>query len=167
MINPFRNTLYLRLQPDCLHILHVESGRSLSETPALAYQHSKGRTVALAAGRAAEALRGREGVSVVNGFEHPRTLLADFGIAAQTLRLLLKQILPNGLRLVAPTLVLQPQARLEGGLTQLEIRGLAELLHGAGARRVFIWTGEELSHDELQSLHFSSERGTLHYPEPG
>lgn len=166
MRNPFHNTLYLQLQADSLRALHVESGRTFTEVPVLAYQHAKGKTVALAAGNAAQAMRGREGVSVVNGFRHPRTLLADFAVAEKTLQLLLRQLLPAGLLQAAPTVILHPREHLEGGLTQVEIRGLAELLRGAGARRAFIWSGMELTRSELEQLHFPHERGILHYPEP-
>ena len=120
----FHNTLYLRLQPDQLHALHVESGRTLVEAPLLALRHDKGGRVPLAAGKEAQALRGQDGIELANGFEHPRTLLADFGVAEKTLQLLLRKILPASLLQRAPTVILHPQALLEGGLTQVEIAGI-------------------------------------------
>jgi len=161
----FHNTLYLRLQPDQLHALHVESGRTFAEAPLLALRHDKGRRVPLAAGNEALALRGQDDIELANGFEHPRTLLADFAVAEKTLQLLLRKILPPSLLQRAPTVILHPQALLEGGLTQVEIRAFAELLRGAGARQVFIWSGEELSRTDLQTQRFPAERGTLLYPE--
>lgn len=162
----FRNTLYLRLQAEQLRILHVESGKSLAEPPELALRNDrKGRRVPLAVGNAALALQGQAGVELANGFRHPRTLLADFAVAAQTLQLLFKPFTPAGLFQVAPTVILQPLEQLEGGLTPIEIRALVELLRGAGARRVFIWTGTELQREQLESLRFPAERGMLLYPE--
>ena len=166
MLNLFRNTLYIRLQADLLRVLHVESGKTLTEPPELALRHDKGRRVPLVAGNEALALRGQEGIELANGFEHPRTLLADFGVAEKTLQLLLRKILPPSLLQRPPTVILHPQALLEGGLTQVEIRGFAELLRGAGARQVFIWSGEELSRTDLETQRFPAERGTLLYPEP-
>ncbi|HEY8329779.1 MAG TPA: hypothetical protein VIO83_00375 [Pseudomonas sp.] len=162
----FRNTLYLQLQSDKLRALHVESGRAFAEAPVLAWRSEKGRVIPLAAGNAAQVLRGRPGVTVVNGFQHPRSLLADFSVAERTLQLLFKTFIPATLFQAAPTVILHPLEHLEGGLTQVEIRGLAELLLGAGARRAFIWSGAELSRTALESLQFPAEGGTLHYPEP-
>ncbi len=165
MLNLLRNTLYLRLQADLLRALHVESGQTLSEPPLLALRSDgKGRRVPLAVGDAALALDGQPGVELVNGFRHPRTLLADFAVAEQTLRRLLKRLQPPALLRPAPTVVLQPLEQLEGGLTQVEIRALVELLRGAGARQVFIWTGKELERSELERLHFAADRGTLLWP---
>lgn len=164
MLNLFRNTLYLRLQADRLHILHVESGKTLSEPPLLAYHLDKGRQVALAVGNEARALRGHAGVELANGFQHPRTLLADYSVAEKTLQLLLRKLQPPALLCPAPTVVLQPLEQLEGGLTQVEIRALVELLRGAGARQVYLWIGEELGRDELEHLQFPAGRGTLLWP---
>lgn len=165
MRNLFRNTLYLRLQADLLRALHVESGQTLSEPPLLALRsNGKGRRVPLAVGDAALALEGQPGVELVNGFRHPRTLLADFAVAEQTLQLLLKRLQPPALLRPAPTVVLQPLERLEGGLTQIEIRALVELLRGAGARQAYLWTGRELHGHELQHLHFPESGGSLLWP---
>ncbi|MCQ4348115.1 rod shape-determining protein [Pseudomonas stutzeri] len=165
MFNLFRNTLYLRLQADLLRVLHVESGQTFSEAPLLALRHDgKGQRMPLAAGNAALALDGQPGVELVNGFRHPRSLLADFAVAEQTLQRLLKRIQPPALLRPAPTVVLQPLERLEGGLTQVEIRALIELLKGAGARQVYIWTGRELHGHELEHLHFPEAGGSLLWP---
>lgn len=165
MRNLFRNTLYLRLQADLLRALHVESGNTLSEPPLLALRHAaKGQRVQLAVGNAALALDGQPGVELVNGFRHPRSLLADFAVAEMTLQLLLKRVQPPALLRPAPTVILQPLEQLEGGLTQVEIRALVELLRGAGARQVYLWTGEELERHELERLHFPAGRGTLLHP---
>jgi len=38
---------------------------------------------------------------------------------------------------------------IEGGLSQVEERVLRELAAGAGARKVFVWVGHELSDQEV------------------
>lgn len=161
---PFRSTLYVRLTPERLSILEVESGKVLEDEPTLVLQTRDGRTEMLGVGRQAAAQAGQPGVSLVNGFRHPRTLLADFMVAEQTLRHFVQQALPRSWLKVAPVLVLHPQAMLEGGLTQVEIRALAELGHGAGARKVFVWAGPELSREELLQQRFSRAGGQLLYP---
>ena len=164
MLNLLRNTLYLRLQADRLRILHLESGKTLDEPPLLALRLDKGRQVPLAVGHEALALQGQAGVELANGFRHPRTLLADFTVAAQTLRLLLKRVQPPALLRPAPTVVLQPLEQLDGGLTQVEIRALIELLRSVGARKVYLWIGAELERSELEHLQFPAGRGTLLWP---
>lgn len=164
MLELFRNTLYLRLQADRLRLLHVESGKTLSEPPVLAWRVDKERRIPLAAGSEAMALDGQAGVELVNGFRHPRTLLADFSVAEQTLQLLLKRFQPPTLLRPGPTVVLQPLERLEGGLTPIEARAFHEILKGAGARKVFIWTGRELERHELEHLHFPNVSGGLLWP---
>lgn len=165
MFNLFRSTLYLRLQADLLRALHVESGQTFSEPPVLALRHeAKGKRVPLAVGNEALALQGQVGVELVNGFRHPRTLLADFAVAEKTLQLLLKRVQPPTLMRPAPTVVLQPLEQLEGGLTLIETRGFYELLKVGGARKVFIWTGRELQSHELEHLHFPEAGGSLLWP---
>lgn len=165
MFNLLRNTLYLRLQADLLHILHLESGRTFAEAPVLALRHdAKGQRVPLAVGNQALALDGQTGVELVNGFRHPRTLLADFAVAEKTLQLLLRKIQPRALLQRAPTVIFHPLEQLEGGLTLSETRGFYELLTVAGARKVYIWTGRELERHELEHLHFPTGSGTLLWP---
>ena len=102
--------------------------------------------------------------SIVNGFKHPRTLIADFTVAEQTLKYFLKLVLPTSPFKASPIIVIHPQAQLEGGLTQIEIRAFAELGLGAGARRVFVWDGPELTREELGELRFSRVGGKLLHP---
>jgi rod shape-determining protein MreB len=165
MRTPFRKTWYLKLTPELFSLLDVQSGMLLSEQPLLAYKTDKGRRIPLAAGNAALGCAGQAGVTLANGFRHPRTLLADFSIAAATLKLLLQKCAKPFHLQLAPTLILHPQAMLEGGLTQIEIRGLVELARSAGARKIFLWTGPELPAATLGTLDFGSARGQLLYPE--
>lgn len=165
MLTLFRNTLYLRLQADRLRALHLESDKPLDEPPVLALRNAaKGPRVPLAAGHKALALQGQAGVELANGFRHPRTLLADFAVAEQTLRRLLNRLQPPALLRPAPTVVLQPLEQLDGGLTQVEIRALVELLRSVGARKVYLWIGAELERSELEHLQFPAGRGTLLWP---
>jgi len=87
-----------------------------------------------------------------NGFDHPRTIIADFAIAEKTL-LLANQALIGKKRLTpSPIMVIHPLERVEGGLTAVERRALEELGAGAGARKVYVWDGRQLSDPEIQAL---------------
>ena len=165
MRNLLRNTYYLRMSAEQFSFLQVESGRLVSQPPLLAWRSVGHKRQPLAAGDAALAMAGQDGVSLGNGFQHPRTLLADFSIAETTLKLLLQQLAPRRWLQLPPVLILHPQTHLEGGLTQIEIRALAELALSAGAKRVYVWVGAALSPSSLARLEFPQNDGQLLYPE--
>jgi rod shape-determining protein MreB len=164
MFNLFRSTVYVRIKPDRLSVLHLESGNEYSDAPTLAIERKKNRTSVIGLGCNADGKIMATNVIMANGFKHPRTLIADFTVAEQTLQHFLKTILPKSWFAISPIVVMHPQAMLEGGLTQVEIRALAELALGAGARKVFVWQGPELSKEELRELKFSRVGGSLLHP---
>ncbi|WP_137972633.1 rod shape-determining protein [Pseudomonas sp. F(2018)] len=154
--------LYLKLRSQSISGLHLPSGMTFDEPPALALRTLKGKREAIAAGHAAMKLQGQAQVEVLNGFDHPRSLLADFAVAEKTLQLLVRQI--AGKTFLKPEVVLHPLEHLEGGLTQMELRGLYELCRGAGAKKIHLWIGRELTVEELRSRQFPSEGGSLLMP---
>ncbi|MET1076813.1 MAG: hypothetical protein ABWY06_02205 [Pseudomonas sp.] len=160
----FPCTLYIQVHVDRLTGLHLESGKQLSESSVLAFRQVQNKRVPLAIGSAALALAGQPGVTLSNGFEHPRTLLADFSVAEATLKLLVKALVPPSLLRPAPTVIVHLLSRLEGGLTQIEVRGFTELALVAGARKAYIWTGAPLSKQALTTLDFSGASGQLWLP---
>lgn len=165
MLNLLRSTVYVRIKPDRLSVLHVESGHEHSDVPTLAIEQKNGKNIVLDPGSTAAAKTEISRVILANGFKHPRTLIADFSVAEQTLKQFLRKVLPHSLFAASPIMVIHPQAQLEGGLTQVEIRALAELGIGAGARKVFVWEGPELSKEELHDLEFSRLGGKLLHPQ--
>ena len=165
MLNPLRSTVYARITPDRLSVLHVESGAQHSDVPALAIEQKNGKSSVIGVGHDAAAKTRLANVTLANGFKHPRTLIANFTVAEQTLRHFLKLVLPRSFFSVSPIVIIHPQSMLEGGLTQIEIRAFAELALGAGARKVFVWEGPELSKEELHELRFSRVGGKLLYPQ--
>lgn len=94
---------------------------------------------------------------------HPRTLIADFKVAEQTLKCFEKSATENRF-FTGVILILHPLTLLEGGLTPIEIRALAELVASAGARQVYLWVEECLSLAALSALRFSDGNGRLLYP---
>ncbi len=164
MFARFRNTLYIRIQAEQIAILHVESERELIESPALAIETTGKQPKIVAVGHAAVALTGRAGISVRNGFRHPRTLLADITYADRALRYLVKQALPKSWFVTSPIIIMHPQALLEGGLTPVETRAFAELGASVGAGRVYVWVGADLTREELIALNFSRTEGRLLFP---
>ena len=155
-------TLYLRIRSRQLAICHVQSGTQLVDEPVVALsQHGKQSQI-VAIGHDAVALGDSLQWSLVNPFSHPRTLLADFALAEKVLAYFIARVRPRRWWPQPFTLILHPQDKLEGGLTQIELRALHELGLGAGASKVQIWTGADLSATDLLSATFPGELGELH-----
>lgn len=85
---------------------------------------------------------------LLNGFDHPRSCVADIDVAAALLRYLIVKLINRRL-MVRPIIVMHPLEKTEGGMTSFEKRGLIELAGSAGARKTFIWAGHTLTHNEL------------------
>lgn len=161
MFEQLAPTLYLKLSAQWISGVLLPAESAFGEPPVLALSTASGKRQAVAIGSAAQQMQGQPGIEVLNGFQHPRTLLADFSVAEKTLQLLFQRLMPKSVLRLAPIVVLHPLEHLEGGLTQVELRGLHELCRSAGARKVHIWTGRELTGEELRTLQFPAGAGTL------
>ncbi len=78
-------------------------------------------------------------------FTTQRMLIGDFTAAAQALKHALKEVAMGRIHPVAPHVLIQPLEMIEGGLCQIEERIFREIAIGAGASRVVVWVGPELS----------------------
>lgn len=94
----------------------------------------------------------------VNGFEHPRSVIGDFTVAEQTLKLALQALFRERKLAPSPVLVLHPVEKTDGGLTSVEHRALMELGEGAGGRKVHVWEGHVLTDAELKAGNLFAER---------
>ena len=149
----FRQVMYVRFSPERIHVRDPRSGRAVDEPPLVAIlDEGKRKSVAATGGEAAK-MRGRPGAVVRNPFEPARIVIGDFVLAEQLLKLLARRVLPGSWMRAAPTVVVHPERRFEGGLTQLEVRALQELAIGAtGAPRVIVWEGPALTDEQLLRL---------------
>ena len=79
-------------------------------------------------------------------YSHPRALVGNFTNA----ELLIKSLTKKMGGFTAPSIVVHPLERIEGGLTQIEERAIQELAHGgANGRKVFVHTGAQLTDAEV------------------
>lgn len=85
-----------------------------------------------------------------NSFTTKRLLVGDFTIAEVTLKNSLKKLLEGRWFAASPSMVIHPMEMVEGGLSQVEERVFLELGRGAGARKVCVWVGHELSDEEAR-----------------
>ena len=150
-----------------MKLLHAESGEILEEPPVVAFETHNGQHKILAIGREALVYKDRSDVTLANGFDHPRTLIADFIMAETALKHFMSRLpKPKAMRLrLPPVLVLHPLEKQEGGYTPIEMRAFRELGIGAGAWRVYIWTGRPLTREEIRDRRFPAHESHRLYSE--
>lgn len=153
-------TLYIRLKPDWLSIRVVAKNKPSHEyqdIPCIALEGKVEPGVfgfveqpkILAVGKEAIQLH-RNSIPVtllLNGFEHPRTIISNFFVAELTLKWFIHQAYQQRFSIISPQMIIQPLEPLEGGLTQIEIRALSELGSQVGARQVYIYLEDTILSD--------------------
>jgi len=83
-------------------------------------------------------------------FTTTRLLIGQFQAAENVLKRALKEMLKGGIFAVSPQVLVQPLEMTEGGLSEVEERVLKEVAIGAGASKVVVWVGRELSDGEVR-----------------
>lgn len=147
----FNHTVYIKMSSSNLYVRYVEKNRFIEERPFLAIKKGKNRKKRVVGfGNDATIAKSKdpETITVHNAFSHPRTFVSDFEVAEATLRQLLYLVVQRRI-IVRPIVVLHPLEKLEGGITQIEFRGLMELGASIGGRKVYIWTGATLVDNDL------------------
>lgn len=151
----FKNTIYIKFSSKVISVRYVEKQRTIEEQPVIAIKNSKKRKVVVAVGRDSKKafLEDPVNITIHNAFKHPRTFLWNFEIAESTLRHFVCKAVQRKI-LVTPVVIFHPTENIEGGVTQIERRGLQELGASIGARETFIWTGRTLTDTELSDKNF-------------
>lgn len=138
----FNSTLYIQLSSNCLKVVNVHSGVEFNQPPFIAIEKTNsGKSKIKAIGFEAQSLIGMAGVEVENPYLHPRQLVANFLKAQKVLQHAVRIAIGEHLFSPSPRVVLQPMEKLEGGLTDVEIRAFRELCLSAGAREAVIYLG--------------------------
>jgi rod shape-determining protein MreB len=126
MFRSFIPVLYIRISPERLVATNVKTGESLSEVPEIAI-----------AGK------------VINPFAHPRSMVSDFTSAELLLKQFVRRLCGKAWFSPSPRIVIHPLGDPEGGFTQVERRAFREMAMGSGAAQVVVWTGRELTNQEV------------------
>lgn len=84
-------------------------------------------------------------------FTTDRLLVGQFVEADKTLRKGMRRLQEGKWFFQRPVVVIQPMEKTEGGLSQLEEGVLDAIAAGAGARKVVVWVGHELTDEEVLS----------------
>lgn len=152
----FKYTIYIQFKSDWIRLTHVESGRILEDKPCMMIEENKkGHSRVIAVGKKAEKMvaENRKNHFLVNGFEHPRSCVGDFELCEALLRSLIRELIDRYV-LIRPIIVMHPLEKIEGGITGVEKRGIAELAESVGARKAYVWVGHTLTNRELHTLSF-------------
>lgn len=83
-------------------------------------------------------------------FTTTRLLIGQLAAAQNTLKDALKQVSKESLLAVSPDVLIHPPEMVEGGLSEIEERIFREVAIGAGAKKVVVWVGHELSDTEVK-----------------
>jgi len=83
-------------------------------------------------------------------FTTARLLIGQFQAAENVLKRAVKEMSKGGIFAVSPQVLIQPLEMLEGELSEVEERALREVAIGAGASKVVVWVGHELSGAEVR-----------------
>lgn len=148
MLNFFVPLLYIQVSPERLTVRNPKTGSSWSEVPEVAISKA-GTLKILAIGAEARLHSTNAGVQIVNPFAHPRTLLGDFTLGQQLLRLAVQRAHPHRWWSPKPRAVLHLLGDPLGGFTQVELRAFREMLWGATATDVVMWLGTALTDAQL------------------
>ena len=83
-------------------------------------------------------------------FTTARLLIGQFVAAQTALKDALKQLAKGRLFATLPRVVIHPMEMVDGGLSEVEDRIFREVAISAGASKVVVWVGHELSDAEVK-----------------
>jgi hypothetical protein len=90
-------------------------------------------------------------------FTTGRLLIGEFLAAENVLKHAVKEMAKGGIFAVSPHIRIQSLEMIEGGLSEVEERVLKRVAIGAGASKVVVWVGHELSDAEVRDKLNSNE----------
>ena len=155
----FKSTLYVRIRRNKISVRFVEKKREVTDQPIVG-MNGKNRILAVGEEANSHKYKNIHDYRVLNGFDHPRTIIGQFDIADAALRYLMKRTVSSR-AFVRPVIVFHPKDDYEGGLSQIEVRALRDMGEHVGGREVHIWVGRDLTDEELQSGKFPEYEGQL------
>lgn len=145
-------TVYIRIKKKLLSVRNISTGERYEDAPFVAIMNEGDNKHILSYGTKAknESQQNNNKIDIINPFDHPRTIIANFDIASHTFRFFLKQILHNKLLRPRLIMIIHVIEEMEGGLTQVEITALQELALAEGGQAVHIWDGRQLMDEEIK-----------------
>lgn len=145
------STIYVKFSSTSIYVQHVENKTVIEEKPLAAIQkvHNKEKITAVGSDALKVQAEDSQNTHIQNVFEkHPRAVLSNFELAAAAISYFVQKILPKN-TLLRPVIILHPTEKLDGGISQLELKALTELGIQIGARKVYVWQGHTLTTRQL------------------
>lgn len=139
----FSFDLLIELSEQRITMRRFDTHEHFEYEPWVAIEEVKGKWVVKAIGKGARELDGPH-VKIENPFSHPRSFVANFGLAEKVLQYGIAQVNTSKLP-PSPRVVMHQLEKTEGGLTGIEDRVLRELALGAGAREVVVHIGAKVN----------------------
>ncbi len=92
---------------------------------------------------------GKQALEAKGTFSHPRLLLGDFDAALACLKPIVEKARGSVFRAPFTYLLIHPMEATDKDLAPVEERAFMELAEQAGAAKVLVWTGPQLSDIEV------------------
>lgn len=146
--------IYVRLSSEQISLYCVGEEKRIEEKPLIAVKTKKsGKQIIVACGNEAETMAGAgANVQILNGFDHPRSIINNVDTASQTVRYFIRKLMNPPFWGRRPIVVLHPMEKTEGGLTGPEKRSLMEIGSISGAYATYTWVGHRLTDAELLNI---------------
>lgn len=142
----FSGLVYIQIWEKRLKVVNVNNRMVFDEEPLIALsKNKKGEEVVTAIGNGVHSMADQASQKISNPFSHPRLLVSEFQKAEKIIQHAIRAVHQNKLFNPSPKVVIHPMEKLEGGLTEIEVRVFRELAIGAGSRESLVYTGPELS----------------------
>lgn len=155
-----KNTIYITVSETLITAKDVVRNKTFYLEPTVAFENKGGKQKVLTVGSNAINFKNKENVSVVNAFNHPRTIIGDFEAGVMAIKYCIGQVMYKK-AFIRPAVIIHPLEKLEGGLTVIEIRALCEMVQAAGAWKVMVWIGNELTEAQVAKKDFTNANGLL------
>lgn len=91
-------------------------------------------------------------INALTPFSTQRALIGEITAAKKELKRALIQVHGTIYPFFKPIFILHPQEMIEGGLSEAETENFKDLAFSCGARKVVIWTRDEISDDMIKEV---------------
>ena len=89
---------YVRIRPQFLSVRDISAKKTIEDVPLVAIAKGEKRSIlAIGASAAIEASKSKNEYELINGFDHPRSIISDFTVAEKTLQYFFRELIKNAI----------------------------------------------------------------------
>jgi hypothetical protein len=133
--------LYIQIDKGWLSVTNLDTGDEVTSGTIVAVPRHKGekpRLVAISELEAARVDEEQGRAKLIDGFGHERVVIGDFEAAEFALKSVIRSLLPGWWVRIGTALV-HVRREMRGGLTDVELRAVRDLLEYAGAKHTRLY----------------------------